>query len=37
MTAGEAAMTVALANSLFLSMSPDAARGKVVLFLALSN
>ena len=36
MTAGEAAMTVALANSLFLSMSPDAARGKVVLFLALS-
>lgn len=36
MTAGEAAMTVALADSLFLSISPDAARGKVILFLALS-
>lgn len=29
-------MTVALADSLFLSISPDAARGKVILFLALS-
>lgn len=29
-------MTVALANSLFLSISPDAARGRVILFLALS-
>lgn len=36
MTAGEAVMTVALADSLFLSISPDAARGKVILFLALS-
>jgi hypothetical protein len=36
MTAGEAAMTIALANSLFLSISPEAARGKVILFLALS-
>ena len=36
MTAGEAVMTIALANSLFLSISPDAARGKVILFLALS-
>ncbi len=36
MTIGEAVMTVALADSLFLSISPDAARGRVVLFLALS-
>jgi len=36
MVAGEAVMTVALADSLFLSISPDAARGKVILFLALS-
>lgn len=36
MAAGEAVMTVALADSLFLSISPDAARGKVILFLALS-
>lgn len=36
MTVGEAVMTVALADSLFLSISPDAARGRVILFLALS-
>lgn len=36
MIAGEAVMAVALANSLFLSISPDAARSKVLLFLALS-
>jgi MFS family permease len=36
MVAGEAAMTIALADSLFLSVSPDAARGKVILFLAVS-
>jgi len=36
MAAGEAVMTVALADSLFLSINPDAARGKVILFLALS-
>jgi hypothetical protein len=36
MVAGEAAMTIALADSLFLSVSPDAARSKVVLFLAVS-
>ena len=29
-------MAVALADSLFLSISPDAARGKVILFLAVS-
>lgn len=29
-------MTIALADSLFLSVSPDAARGKVILFLAVS-
>jgi hypothetical protein len=29
-------MTLALANSLFLSISPDAARTKVILFLAVS-
>ena len=36
MVAGETAMTVALADSLFLSISPDAARTKVMLFLAVS-
>lgn len=36
MVAGEAAMTIALADSLFLSVSPNAARGKVLLFLAVS-
>ena len=36
MVAGEAAMTIALADSLFLSVSPDAARSKVILFLAVS-
>ena len=36
MVAGETAMTVALADSLFLSISPDAARTKVILFLAVS-
>jgi hypothetical protein len=36
MTAGEAIMAIALANSLFLSISPDAARIKVLMFLAVS-
>ena len=36
MTAGETIMAVALADSLFLSISPDAARTKVILFLAIS-
>lgn len=36
MVAGETAMTLALADSLFLSISPDAARTKVMLFLAVS-
>jgi hypothetical protein len=36
MTAGETAMTIALADSLFLSVSPDAARGKIFLFLLVS-
>jgi hypothetical protein len=36
MVAGETAMAVALADSLFLSISPDAARTKVLLFLAVS-
>lgn len=36
MIAGEAVMAVALADSLFLSISPDAARSKVLLFLAMS-
>ena len=36
MVAGDAAMTLALADSLFLSISPDAARGKVLLFLIVS-
>lgn len=33
---GEAAFAIALADSLFLSISPDAARSKVLLFLAIS-
>lgn len=36
MVAGEAIMAIALADSLFLSISPDAARSKVLLFLAVS-
>ena len=36
MAAGDAVMAVALANSLFLSISPDAARGRVLLFLGVS-
>lgn len=36
MAAGEAVMAIALAGSLFLSISPAAARGKVLLFLAVS-
>lgn len=36
MTAGETAMAIALADSLFLSVSPDAARGKIFLFLVVS-
>jgi MFS family permease len=36
MTVGETAMAIALADSLFLSVSPDAARGKIILFLAVS-
>ena len=36
MVAGETAMAIALADSLFLSVSPDAARGKIILFLAVS-
>ncbi len=36
MAAGDAVMAVALANSLFLDISPDAARGRVLLFLAIS-
>jgi MFS family permease len=36
MVAGEAAMAIALADSLFLSISPDAARTRVLLFLAIS-
>jgi len=36
MVGGEAAMAVALADSLFLSISPDAARTRVVLFLLVS-
>lgn len=34
--AGETCMAIALADSLFLSISPDAARGRVILFLAVS-
>ena len=33
---GEAAFAIALADSLFLSISPDAARSRVLLFLAMS-
>ncbi len=36
MAAGDAVMAVALAGSLFLDISPQAARGKVLLFLAIS-
>ena len=36
MVAGEAALAVSLADSLFLSISPDAARSKVLFFLAFS-
>lgn len=36
MVAGEAIMAVSLADSLFLSISPDAARTQVILFLAMS-
>jgi hypothetical protein len=36
MMAGNAAMVVALADSLFLSISPDVARGRVLAFLAVS-
>lgn len=36
MVAGEASMAIALADSLFLSISPDAARTKVLMFLAIS-
>lgn len=36
MVAGEAALAVSLADSLFLSISPDAARSQVLLFLAIS-
>jgi hypothetical protein len=36
MVAGEAIMAVSLADSLFLSISPDAARTQVILFLVMS-
>jgi hypothetical protein len=36
MAAADTFLAVSLADSLFLSISPDAARGKVLLFLALS-
>ena len=36
MVAGDTAMAIALADSLFLSISPDAARTKVIMFLAIS-
>lgn len=36
MAAAETFLAISLADSLFLSISPDAARGKVLLFLALS-
>ncbi len=36
MMAGDAAMVVALADSLFFSIDPDAARERVLLFLVLS-
>ena len=36
MACGEASFAIALADSLFLSISPDAARSRVLLFLAVS-
>lgn len=36
MSAGDAAMVVALADSVLFSLDPDAARGRVLLFLAIS-
>lgn len=36
MAAGDAAMVVALADSVLFSLDPDAARGRVLLFLAIS-
>ena len=36
MACGESAFAIALADSLFLSISPDAARSQVLLFLAVS-
>lgn len=36
MTVGETSMAIALADSMFLSVSPDAARGKVLFFLLIS-
>jgi MFS family permease len=36
MTAGDVAMVVSLAGSLFFSISPDAARSKVLLYLLIS-
>jgi len=36
MAAGEASMAIALADSLFLSITPGEARGRVLLFLAVS-
>jgi hypothetical protein len=36
MAAGDAVMAVALADSLFLSISPDAARSRVLLFILVS-
>ena len=36
MMGGDAAMLVALADSLFLSIDPSAARGRVLLFLVVS-
>ena len=36
MTAGDVAMVVSLAGSLFFSISPDAARSKVLLYLLVS-
>ena len=36
MMGGDAAMLVALADSLFLSIDPSAARGRVLLFLVIS-
>jgi len=36
MIAGEAALAISLADSLFLSISPDAARSRVLLFLVIS-